>query len=525
MRAGRVAATGPDATETSGASVLQGGAWNSLALLLPQAYVLFISVSAARFLDPESMGRQSFISFVQLSLFLVFSNGMPAALTRFVGETLGRGRPEALRLLLRWSWRVQLAAAVVGAAVLIAVGLTRSTLAGAWMLAAVACAAAVVHSVPSSLLIGLQRWREATVVSLITGGLGAVAVVAALALGGGIVGIFVVEAVVATVNLAWMSALARRAMSSVPPPGPGPAPAWASSLRGNVVRYALVSTLQGVLYLVVWRRSEFFFLERYSSASEIAMYSIAFAATTAGARVPQGLATALLPAMATLWGAGEFARIRSGFSRALRLLLVVSLPMAAGGAGVGATVITLVYGTPYSRAGPVFVVLLAVFPLLPLYYLASSLLEAVGRIWLVLAANLGATVVNLGLNLLLVPPHGALGAAFANIAAQGTATALLLGVAWRVLGSVDWKPATTVRSLVPSAGAGAVGAAGAHLVGGIAGVALGVVGGAALFAVLAVLLRIVSPEDAAWLQEHAGHRLGGLVGRLCRPFLAPLASA
>ena len=71
------------------------------------------------------------------------------------------------------------------------------------MLAAVATVLTMLHNVPSTALIGLQRWRAASVVGLVSGGISVAATVAASPSGGGITGMFAVEAAIATLSLAW----------------------------------------------------------------------------------------------------------------------------------------------------------------------------------------------------------------------------------------------------------------------------------------------------------------------------------
>jgi O-antigen/teichoic acid export membrane protein len=508
--------------EVSGVSVLAGGAWNALSLLVPQVYILLVSVSVARALGPEEMGIQSFISFVQFSLFLLLASGIPSALTRYVGEMLGRKRPGGVHLLLGWAWRAQAAGAAIGIVTLVGVALTRPELQAAWMLAALTCGLLVLHTVPASLLIGAQRWRDVTIVGLVTGGAASSAVIGTLLAGGGITGIFAVEATAAAVSLIWTTARARRLLSGMPRSDCAIRPSWAPALRTDMLRYAGMATVQGVLHLVVWRRSEFFFLARYSPSSELAVYSIAFALTTAFLRLPQSLAMSLLPAVATLFGAGESDRIGAGSRRALRLLILLSLPMTAGGIAVGPTLLGIVYGDDYRRAGVVVVVLLAVFPLVPLYHLASGILQGVGRIRGLLAANAVAGVVTLTLSALLVPRHGAIGAALANAGAQATGSILALWVACRALPLAWRKTPNLWRTLAAAAGTGAAARTSISILGtGVVGLGASVVIGTATFIGLALLLRIVLPEDATWLRDHAGHRFGGMVGRLCRPFLAP----
>src|SRR5204862_781207 len=64
-------------------------------------------------------------------------------------------------------------------------------------------------------LIGAQRWRDASIVGLATGTAATAAIVLVLAAGGGITGMFAVEAVLTIANLVWTSALGRRALRSI----------------------------------------------------------------------------------------------------------------------------------------------------------------------------------------------------------------------------------------------------------------------------------------------------------------------
>ena len=185
---------------------------------MPQLYTLVISIAAARFLGPTDMGRQSFIAFAALALATLLTASLYVALVRFIGETLGRGRTGAgAPGCSLWALRIELVAAVLGGAVLAAVGLGGGEPRNAWFLAAVVCALAILHTLPSAALAGMQRFREASFVGLTTGLVGTVATIAVLAAGGGITGMFAVEAAIALVTLAWTGTLARRFVSELTP--------------------------------------------------------------------------------------------------------------------------------------------------------------------------------------------------------------------------------------------------------------------------------------------------------------------
>lgn len=500
-----------DAEATTGASVLRGGAWNVAGTFVPQLSLLAISIAAARFLGPDLFGRQSFIAFVEVSALTLFTAGLPLALARFVGNLIGEGRREVAGGLVRWMWKLEAVCAIAGGVLLATAGLLGAEPRVAWLLASVVVVAGVLQRVPSALLTGLQRWRQASVVSVVIACIAATAAIAVLAAGGGITGMFAVEAATTLASLLWLARIARHARSSLPSPRPPDA-----LLRRAVLGYAALTGAGIVLTLIVFRRSEFLFLARFSSDAQIALYSIAFSAVTALLLVPQAVTAAVLPAVATLLGAGQEGRVRSGFSRAIRLLLLVSVPVTALALALGPLALRLVYGAAFDRAGPVLVILLAPLPVLALINLAYVLLAGMNRLRLPLVAGLGGAVVNIVLDFVLIPRFDAVGAAFANVGGQLSAGLPVLAFTVYQLRPVFWSPGSLARTLVASLGGGLAAWACAAALGGIAGLVTGLSAGTVAFAAIAAALRILPADDARWLDEAVGRRLGGVVRPLTR---------
>jgi O-antigen/teichoic acid export membrane protein len=498
---------------TSGPAILGGGAWKVASVALPQLYVLVLSVTAARFLGPTGMGRQSFIAFVESAMILLLAQGLPTALMRQVGEAVGLGRPAAVRSLTGWAWRLEAGAALVGGGLLAGAAALGADPRGAWLFAGVACALGILHCVPSALLIGLQRWREATVAGIVTGLLATVGTIAVLSLGGGITGMFAVEAASSAIVLVWTAALARRALGEVAPVGSD-----APDLRSRTIRVAWLASLGAVLELVVWKRSEFFFLNWFSDDAELAYYSIAFGVAFAIVRLPATLAAVAAPAVANLFGAGEVERIRRGFGRGLRLLSLGAFPIVALALALGPTLITAIWGAEYERAGDVFLIMAVASLALPVADLSYSLLVGIGRLRIPLLIDGCAALCNVALALLLIPRYGAVGAALANSGAQ-VAVALPLSLyVRRVLGSVEWHTPALLRGAVASAAAGLVAFAVLEGIGGNAALVPAAVAGTAVFLGLGIALRVLPREDAAWLGTALGRRLGPRSERLVHLF-------
>lgn len=474
---------------------------------MPQLYALLISIAAARSLGAEGMGRQSYIAFVALSVTTLLSSSMWVSLVRYIGETIGRGDAATVRGLLAWAWRIEAVTAIVGGAALGAIALAGAEPEAAWLLAAAVTAAAILHTVPSAILTGLQRFKQASVVGITTGLAGTAATVAVLAAGGGIVGMFAVELVVGLVNLAWTGAIARRVLVQV-----APTPVPAGPLRRQVTRYALGYSAGIVLDIIVARRSELFFLQRYSTDEQIAFYSIAFAIVTAASQLPRALAAATAPAFATLFGAGSSKRISTGFNRGLRLLLVLTLPLTAAAIALGPEFVRIVYGGEYRAVSAPLLILLAGFPLLGLTSLANAVLTGLGRLRFPIAATAAAAVVDVALAVTLAGPLGARGAALANLSGQVVYSAGVLGYTLRLVGH-ERLDSAIVRAGGASAGAGAAAWTTQNAVAGVPGLVAGAGAFIVTFAVLAPMLRIMPRRDAAWLLGALGPRLPPWFGR------------
>ena len=496
------------ARATTGASVVRGGIWSATSSLGPQLFTLAISIAAARFLGPAGLGRQSFIAFVVYTTINVVGLGLQTSLMRAVGELVGAGRSAEARGLIRWGWRVLGIGAVGSTAGLLVVALTGADPRIAWILAAATAGVGVLTDAPGAALFGLQRWRDQSLVLLACGFVGAIATIVVLAAGGGITGMFAVQLAVSTAIFAGLAAFARRRLKAIAPAAVRPSHA----LRRHTLRYAGSAFVGSLVTLIVFRRSEFFFLQHWSSDREIALYSVSFSAVTTLVLVPQALAVAVSPAFATLLGAGQHERIRSGYARVLRLLLIACLPLAAGALALGPETLQLVFGRGFAGSRVPLLVLLAPFPLIPLMNASYSLIVGLGNARFPLFIGAASATLNLVLDFALIPGHGAVGAAIANACAQGATALATIAYGTRLSGRISWHVDSLVRAFAASAAAGAAAWATLRVVGGTAGVVSGLLAGTAVFAGSAIVLRVLPASDAAWIERTFGTLLGGRVG-------------
>jgi O-antigen/teichoic acid export membrane protein len=241
------------------------------------------------------------------------------------------------------------------------------------------------------------------------------------------------------------------------------------------------------------------------------MYSIAFAAVSGLQRLPEGLTQPLIPSLSVLVGTGERERLAGATARAFRLIWSVGVPLAAALMTMGPLALRLVYGNSYRAAGDVVVVLAAALPIVLLSRVGAAVLHAFGRVSTLLACLALAVSADAVACVLLVPAHGSVGAAIANVVGQVVAATLEIWCAARAMGAgvlrLPW---------VQMARATAVSAAGAAAAYAVAssfpsawGLLAALVAGAAVFAAAFWLIPTVAVEDLAWLDGITATRFGG----------------
>ena len=294
---------------------------------------------------------------------------------------------------------------------------------------------------------------------------------------------------------------------------------YVHDLQRRTRRYALGASVPIILGFVVSQRSEFFFLERQSTETQIALYSIAFSITTALAGFPGALGTITTPSASHLVGAGAFNAIRTGYGRAVRLILLVSLPATALGLALGPRLVEILYGHVYAGAGDVLLVLLLPLPLVAISSVSWGVLVAYERVRFPIVITAVAALVDVALAFVLVPGLDAIGAAIANATAQATVFAIELAYCARLIGRIDVSSAFTLRVTLMSALGGGCALLVIRAIPGAGGLALATLAGLLGLLAAARVLRALSRDDADWLVL----RSGGTIRRvavLARHFFA-----
>jgi O-antigen/teichoic acid export membrane protein len=179
------------------------------------------------------------------------------------------------------------------------------------------------------------------------------------------------------------------------------------------------------------------------------------------------------------------------------LSIVAALPLVAGSAMLGTAVMTGLFGPAYRPAGPPFAILMVASAIVVVSINYTSLAMAVDRERTFAWAVTAASIINVLLNLVLIPFYGAVGAAVSTVAAE----LVVLLVCVRQVVAVIGRPPLVARRIVGAAVATAVMSAALIAIPSSISVWLRIAAGGTVFLGVAVACGAIRREDLALLRR------------------------
>ncbi len=219
-----------------------------------------------------------------------------------------------------------------------------------------------------------------------------------------------------------------------------------------VFRSGLPLVIHMMLGLFIYN-SDLIFLRLFRDSEQVGYYAAAYTLISLLANLGISYGMSLLPAMTRL-GAGTPAE-RAQYHTALAQVFAVCLPVSVGGCLLAPAIIGLAFGEQYSPSVLALQILIWSIPLSIFRNVPWSALISRERQDLLLRAVVIGAIVNVLLNITLIPAYGMLGAAVATVITESLVGSLMLGYAARqglpfVALQRLWKPvvAAAVMGLV-----------------------------------------------------------------------------
>ena len=420
-------------------TIARNSLWSLADSLLGMASSFGCSVASLRVLGPELSGYYSYVTWLANIAAYIASFGIPSATRIYAAEAIGRGDYGLARAIVRITYRIQLYMALTAVAVglvvvFVAMGPEHRTFA---ILAVISILPFLLYTIPTSAIAATEdlapNVRASLISTVIVGGGTALSLLA----GWGLVGLTSAMLASRTVDFLLRQHFYRRIYARFPDAGLKVLP---PELKSRLIQFCKQATFMTALEIVVWDRSEVLFLQWFSTMSQVTFFSQPFNWVSQWLLLlPRVVASAAGASIAVQHGRDptQTAGLAIGSTR---VLAVVSLPAAFGLSALASPIITVLLKEKYLPCIGIFALAAVVTLGKALQLPARQLLMSTGRQGLLVRWGVVLCVLNLVLDLVLIPGRGAMGAAIAK------GIILLVGG-----GSVWWIVAVSFKVRLPLA--------------------------------------------------------------------------
>ena len=487
-------------------SLASDAAWNTTSFAVRMIGTIVSLSWVARALGPDGQGRFGFAHWIAIIGGQVALWGLGLAVTRFVAQQIGAGRPAEAAAAASHTWRWLKKTLLWG----LAIGLPAAALAGGELrlplLLAVPYAAAIAAcGWRIGLAHGLRRFDVVLASDVLFYGL----LMPALAVGLGadepIAGTMAAWLFARAASLVLLHVWTERLVSELAAGAGAEAvpPAFVAELRRYAVQMALLTLLGAVL----WERTELTFLKARSSYEQIGWFTAAAGLSILVTRVPGVLGQVMLPLVAEMHGgaAGDHA-IGTAFRRGARLMSLLVVGPVCVGIAASPAVVQVLFEDEYEPAAKLLRILLVPMLLTGVGAMGSKTLVGAGGHGALVRLTMWMACLKIWLCIALVPRWGAAGAA---VAVAGAQTLGLAAEGWLAARRFPVAEGSPGPRWLEQLGVGAW-ATGATLAAGF------LIGGAA---------RGTDPHLALAVQLGAGLLGAALAARIYRPLPADDAAA
>jgi O-antigen/teichoic acid export membrane protein len=139
---------------------------------------------------------------------------------------------------------------------------------------------------------------------------------------------------------------------------------------------------------------------------------------------PSALGEVLFPVIAGLEGRRDAWGVANAYVNSTRYLVMAGWPVALAGALLAEPLIRLLFGAAYAPAAPALVILVVGAGIVSMGHPAVAVIYSQERNAFLIVSSVAIVALNIVLDLVLIPPWGAVGAAVANVVVQGVLLAV-----------------------------------------------------------------------------------------------------
>jgi len=386
-------------------------------LAISMGATICTSAIIARTLGPTNMGVYGYAMWIVGTLGIFANIGLPGALTKYISEFIGSGDPVTAvrvgkRLLL-----TQLAVAAGVSGLTACFMFLKTPYRSIIGLAAIMLFAQALQQSLGAALAGLQRFDRLALISLYVAMASAGSIGVAAFLRAGVMGMLWATLTGLAVAIWLYYRDVDKLLLKLSPHPSHPLSAVPDPFR-RIRRFSLTISYILLLDAIVWQRSEVLFLKGYSTLAQIGFYTLAYSIASKLGEIASTFSTTLLPLYSESYGRYGLRDVGFLLVGALKYVQMLMVPLCLLGVAVARPLAQLLYGSQFLPVALPLQLLLVALSVTSIGVVISPLLYGTEKQSFIAKYGTAVAVLNIALDLILIPKYAALGAAAANCTAQ-----------------------------------------------------------------------------------------------------------
>lgn len=391
-------------------NIFKNSIWNLILFASQGVTGVFTSILVARYLGPEKMGEYSFIIWLIGVMVIMVGIGFPNTITKFISELIGSGDKESAQATYARLMRIQFIITLLITIILISVVYPRFSQVNRYyyLIAFLSLCPLCMNAFLSCTFHGLQNFKITSIVGSFINLFQLILVIIFITLDAGLKGLLAIPLISSLIHALILGKYMNRTFSitctfKIP-----------KEYKDKIKKYCLSIYWIILLDLIIWQRSEVFFLKIYSTPEEIAFYSIAASMAMITIGLATLFSTVVFPVLSGYYGAGDREGIQNIYNKSIKAIVIFYLPICVIVIAIAKPIVSLMYSSRYLSVSLPLIILMVSSVFSALGILFANLILAVNRADIQAKYVTFVAVINIILDFILIPKYGAPGAALAN---------------------------------------------------------------------------------------------------------------
>jgi len=426
-------------------NIFKNSIWNLFLFASQGVMGLAGSILLARYLGPELMGEYSFVTWLIGIMGILIGIGFPNTVTKFIAELIGSRDKDSAQMLYARLLQVQFILVLLITIILMSMFYPKLSLEKReyYFFAFLSLIPLCMSTFLTAAFHGVQNFKVTSIIGSFINLFQLVLIILFIHLDlglKGLIAIIFISGIIQTLMLWKCIGHTFYIPKSFKIP---------KELSNKVIRYTFNIYWVTALSMIVWQKSELFFLKVYSELEEIAYYSIAFNIAMIMTGFTALFSTVIFPVLSSYYGAGDREGIQNVYNKSIKAILIFYLPICIIVIVVAKPMVSVMYSSQFLAVSPLLIILMA-----------SSIFSAVGILFanLLLAVNRAdiqakyvslIALTNIILDFILIPRYGATGAALANSSIRIMSFPIWMWIIKKQLG-FHYPTRETFRCIVPN---------------------------------------------------------------------------